>query len=369
MIIPQRNSLVNLAAESPRAAIRHNEFARHLPNVRVLSRDLHVSIPTVLGAIRVLEEEGMVRSQPGKRTLILVKKSKSGGWKKRKHREVAILTYGYGRTWFMGSDHYQSVLGGLRELEIRIRLFEFTHMIQGMHEKTLEDITSTEKPNCWVLLGPPAEVQAFFAKKQLPCIIDGGTVPGLPIPDFEVDYPALYWHAAGYLQRNGHRRICLITTEHSYKITRNAVKIFDDAVRSKLSPQTSWQPIRTYDGSIGNLHLLLRSLFADKKRAPTALVIAHVKRVAATMMWLMKHGFRIPQDVSIISRDCDDLLENIYPLPAHYRQPPSAANRFVRAILAVIDKMHIRPSNRIITKFVEGETSAAISTARSPGKL
>lgn len=362
MKIPRRNSVINEAADSLRDAIHGGEFLHHLPGVRKLSNELHVSIPTVLGAVRVLESEGLLESHPGKRTLVRTERKRESSRQKAAHK-VIFLTFGH--NWITGSDFYQGVLYDLQEMGIHIRVIECAYSNHANTQKELEELTAVEKPACWVLLGPSVNAQSSFARKQLPCIIDGVTIPGLPLPDFQVDYSALYRHAINHLQRKGHRRISLITTEHSAGINPESISVLRSSVQKLQSQEKPWEPIQTYDGSTERFTNLLQSLFSGRKPAPTALIIAHVKRVAGAMTWLMKRNLKIPRDISIISRDYDDVLECLYPLPAHYRQPPSAAKRFTRAILAILDKKHIRSHHRIMTEFVEGNTVAGVVDDRS----
>jgi len=324
-----------------------------------LSRELNVSIPTILGAINILKSEGLVSPQSGKRTVILSDAAR-GKRKSAVARRVVFLTFTPNS--ILGSNYYQSVLDKLRELGFSVRVYQCARANRDITSDELQELVGREDSDCWALLGPPESVQIFFANKHLPCIIDGIAIPGLPLPDFEVDYAALYRHAISQLQGAGHRRICLITTSHSAKINPESIRIFRSAVaRYPAIPGGSWEPIRTYDGTSDHFFALLRSLFLSKKPAPTALIVAYIKRVAGTMTWLMKHGIRIPEDVSIIGRDYEEPLECLYPLPAHYRQPPSAAHRFLKAILAIVDRKHVHSHKRIMVEFVAGQTVAPVS--------
>lgn len=356
MKIPRRISLINEAAGSLRDAIRAGEFQGNLPGVRALSRDLHVSIPTILGAIRVLQDEGLLRSEPGKKTVIL---TPPDGRLRQKDRQRHVVLLTFASNWLAGSLYYQSVMNELIELGLHVQLFEYGVKSQVLQWENLEKLVAQQQADCWVLLGAPAKVQMFFAERQLPCLLNGIAVEGVNLPDFQVDYPSLYRHAIHHLQNRGHRRICLITPEHSARVINPAsIDIFRETVMERLPELPGWEPIRIYDGSTEHFRAILRGAFGGGTPSPTALVIVTVKYMASAMTWLMKHGLRIPEDVSIISRDHDDVLECLNPLPSHYRQPASASKRFVRSILAVIEKKHIRSHTRIMTEFVAGETVA-----------
>ena len=355
MRIPHRVSVVDEVAGSLREAIRNRELIDHLPSVRKLSSQMHVSVPSILGAIRILQAEGLVQSHTGKPTQIL-SNHKTPEREERRAQQVIFLTFA--SNWIAGSDYYQRVLSGLRDFGLQIRVLECVYIRAGMIQREMEKIILTESPDCWVLLGPPEEVQSLFARYGLACIIDGVTIPGLPLPDFEVDYDALYRHAVNHLQQKGHSKIVLITTEQSARMNPDSIETFRSVVGRVSSATMLWQPVHTYDGTSERFHNVLESLFLRSENAPTAIMVATVKRVAGALTWLMNRGLRIPEDVSLISRDFDDLLEGLHPPPSHYKQPPSTFNRFIRAILAILDNKHIRSHHRIMTDFVPGGTVA-----------
>ncbi len=351
MKVPQRQSMINRTAESLREAIRSGELGTHLPGVRKLSSELRVSIPTVLGAVNVLKAEGLVHPEPGRRTRILWE---GGGPRPRAHatHQVALLTFA--SHWISSSAYYQGVLEELRARGLRVRLYENVRCRANDGDEELERIVSQEEADCWVLLGPTPEAQHFFARRRLPCLIDGITLPDLPLPDFEIDYSALYRHAVHQLQAVGHRRICLLTVDWSARNNPESLETFRATVAQR-HPQP-WEAVRTYDGTNAHFERLLRQLFLNRATAPTGLVIAINKRVIHTMTWLMRHGWRVPEEVSLISREYEEILDCLCPVPASYRQPATAVGRFVRAILAVADRRHIRSHKRVMTEFHPGGT-------------
>jgi len=353
MKIPVRNSMVNNATASLRDAILASEFQHQLPGVRTLSEDLHVSIPTILGAIRALEIEGLLRTQPGKRATILPRKSRTLN---KKAHPPKVVFLGFTQNWTRGSLYYQNILSELTRLGVQVRSYDCETKNWRTFPANLEEIATNQEIDCWILLGAPAVVQQTFAERQLPCILDGIAIEGTGLHDFEVDFDALYRHAVNHLVLKGHRRIALLTSVHSAHVNPGSIKAFREAWLERVPNEPAWDPIQTYGGSKEQFESLLRNCFFGKKPAPTALVIASVFRLATGMTWLMKNGLRIPEDVSILSRDHDDFLDALYPTPSHYRQPESAPKRFVRAVLAIIDKKHTRDHTRIMTEFVEGET-------------
>lgn len=360
MKIPLRSSIVNETAQSLREAISNREFSEQLPGVRKLSQDLRVSIPTILKAIKILEIQGVVYSQPGKQTII----AQSDGRRILPVKHVpTVIFVTFHSNWISDGQYYKDIIRELTELGISVQTIEYTNRSKNYIHQNLIKLISSKRVDCWVLLGSPPNVQELFASKRLPCILDGIAVDGLKLPDFEVDFNAMYRHAINHLQTHKHRRICLLISKQSADINNKSIAVFREAVQKKIPDGLVWEPVHFHNDTSLNIKSILHSLFYKNKVRPTALVIATVKHTVTAMTWLMSHGVRVPEDVSIICRDYDDILECLHPRPAHYRQPRSAAKRFIRCILAVINKKHARRNVRIMTDFVGADTVAIPRTA------
>src|SRR5690606_30855797 len=132
----------NRQTRSQRDAIVAGEFKEHLPGVRKLSRDLHVGIPTILGAIKVLEGEGLLQSAPGKRTCVIPGKTRPQQTRDRA-RQVVFITFA--SNWIAGSHYYQSVLNELSELAISVRVFELERPKRNTVPETLQELVIHER--------------------------------------------------------------------------------------------------------------------------------------------------------------------------------------------------------------------------------
>ncbi len=353
---PSRHSLVNEVVASLREAIVQREFRHHLPGVRSLSQTLHVSVPVVLDAVRLLEEEGLVATRHGARTRILSPASVAAQPSSAVAQRIVFIAFA--PNWIAGSSYYQSVIHDLLELGYTVRVFECKKRSRPSVRAELEKLLANESATCWVLFGPPDHAQRFFAERNLPCLLNGICAEGIALPDFQVDYEALHRHAVHTLQLLGHRRIALLTTAHSAHINRHSVELFRQAVQQKLP--APWEPLHTYDNTTQGFTALLETLFRNRDEAPTALLIALVKRVGHAMTWLMHRGFTLPDEVSIISRDDESTLECLYPPPACYRQPESTARRFARAIVSVIENRLTNFNVRVVPEFSRGQSMARL---------
>jgi DNA-binding LacI/PurR family transcriptional regulator len=75
-------------------------------------------------------------------------------------------------------------------------------------------------------------------------------------------------------------------------------------------------------------------------------------------MHLMRRGKRIPQDVAVISRDNDSILDSASPTVAHYATPPAQlAARITLAVRQLIETdTALLPQIRLMPTFLPGES-------------
>lgn len=163
------------------------------------------------------------------------------------------------------------------------------------------------------------------------------------------------WHAAGTLLRHGHRRIALILPAEPLA--------GDEASRAGFYRYLKQQ---TEDVSVIECHApeqpeRCRAKFAEllsTKQRPTALFSLRPALTIALMVQVMESGFRVPQDVSIISRDSHLLLETALPELTRYRSTAKTlALRAVRTAMKIIAGRKVPPKPGFVTPiFVRGAT-------------
>ncbi len=360
MLVPPRYSLVSNVAHSLRTAIETGEICEFLPNVRVLSRELSVSIPTILAAVRILTDEGLVEVRQGYPTKILSSVRPAHA---RAEAAQRVVFLGFSAENIETSGYFREVAEQLRKLGCVVELHQFVKKVPGLKARDLERFSAGERVGCWVLIGAPPRVQEMFADRKLPCLIGGGVAgQGLSIPDFEVDYCAVYRHAAHQLLNLGHQRIHLLIEERSANKNPASLEAFVSAVRERHPDQNHRSLIKTHDGSTSQIKSLLDSLFAPHEK-PTALFVALVSHLVLAQSWLMGRGYRIPQDVSLICRDCDEVIQYLDPLPAHYSHSEKQSSRLlVRTISSVLNKLPTKKHTLVMPEFVKGESLARTKT-------
>ena len=355
MQAPKRVSLISDVAVILRKAIREGEVRGQLPNVRSLSRDLSVSVPTVLGAIKLLGEEKLVEVRQGYPTRILSPGRQAGSRKGQEPRKVVIL--GFPPEEIEKSLYHREVADFLRRIQIQVELHQIQKKIWGLTDREVDRLMSSYQADCWVLVGCPPQVQRQFSEKELPCILAGGTaLPELSIPDIEIDFSALYRHAAHQFLNLGHERIHLIIGDRSAAKNPQSISEFLETIQKRFPGQTRNMVVQEYDGSLTGLRSLLETLFAGPVK-PTGLCVALVSRMIFAQSWLLSEGYRIPAEVSLICRDSDDLIDCLVPKPARYEHSfKLAVRRLVRMIAAKVEHAPVKEHTTYMAEFVKGET-------------
>jgi DNA-binding LacI/PurR family transcriptional regulator len=86
--------------------------------------------------------------------------------------------------------------------------------------------------------------------------------------------------------------------------------------------------------------------------------VARAAHVLTVMMHLMRRGKRIPQDIAVLSRDNDPILEATSPSVARYGiQPKQLANRIASALRQLADTGTLESHNiRLMPEYQTGDS-------------
>lgn len=352
MRVPTRSSLIAGVAESLRGAIKSGEFGDHLPGVRHLGRELCVSVPTILEAIKVLESEGAVAVKHGCSTKI-ISPARLPGWKRASDRKTVV---------FLAYPSVQLDDSPLRDVVDRLGKQGYDIVSHRMGSgnfspSELERLIALHPTACWVLLGGSVAAQEFFMARKLPCMVAcGSSGDSVHLPDFEMDFSALYRHVANQFLNLGHRRFHLILGEQSARKNPKCLEAFVAEVQKREPNRKAEDLILTYDYSTEGLKTLLEKLYGQAEK-PTGLCVALVSRYILTQGWLQAKGYRIPGDVSLICRDGDELMDCIIPAPAHYAYRTEIyGRRLARAIATLLETGRVKDHTLLMPEFVKGDS-------------
>jgi DNA-binding LacI/PurR family transcriptional regulator len=115
-----------------------------------------------------------------------------------------------------------------------------------------------------------------------------------------------------------------------------------------------------HDDTVAGVGVVVRRLL-KLRQAPTALFVLQPHNYLAVATRLMQTGVKVPDDISLISRDDDPFLSFVVPLPTRYEvNPHLMAQSLLRPVLEVVEGQVVsQHTARIIPKFLRGESIAA----------
>lgn len=354
--IPKRCSLMAQAADILREDLRTHKWRGQLPGEHFLCNHLAVSRNTLRAALDVLRREGLVEASQGRRRRITarvqritrVTKSNLVAWLSTEPMRVLSSSIFF---YIDELRHY------LQNAGYELWLCE-RPLFQHHHERALESMVRQTNAACWILILSTAEIQRWFWERKIPSIVLGFPHQGIRLPSIDIDYRAVCRHAVGVFMNLGHRRLALLIPKTPWAGEFATEQSFRQAFQSGRHANAA--PLVVYhDASAAGVRKALDSLF-HSPQPPTGILVVNVRHMLTVITYLMSKGIRIPEEVSIISRNYDWFLDDIYPRVAHYRFDSNLfARRLARLVvqLATTGLLPARPT-WIMPTFRRGDTLA-----------
>ena len=327
--LPPRVSLAAQVTSCLRTAIAEGRWRDWLPAERALGEALQVSRSTLRLALEQLAREGVVRAEHGAGHRILASHPLRST---PPSRDVALLT--------------PEPLERLRPSqtlwidELRALLAEQGSRLSIVHGRAygrdepgpaLARLVRQRPHGCWVLLLASAGCQRWFAQRGLPAVVAGTCHEGVDLPYRDIDHRATCRHAAGVLLGRGHRRIALVCPRTRFAGDLESEAGFLEGV-GRGGRDDSRGMLCRHAGTPAGLMRALGLLMAGPRR-PTGLVVVNAHHSLTVVSGLARLGWRVPEDVSVLSRDDDPFLSFLVPPLARYAaQPREFARSVVRPV-------------------------------------
>ena len=256
-------------------------------------------------------------------------------------------------------DELRAMLG---ERGCRLHVLHGAQYFRADPAAALEKLVRQHPHGCWILTLASASCQEWFARRGLPCLIAGSCHAGVDLPSRDLDHRAICRHAAGVLLGLGHRRLAFVTpkSRHAGEIESEAG--FLEGVRASRHADAA-AVVCQHDGTADGLSQLVRLLVATRP-TPTALLVSNAYHCLAVVSGLARHGVRIPEDMSVISRDEDPFLSFLVPTPSRYIASPRAfARSLLQPVLELLGGNAVsQRAWRLMPQFVRGASVAAAAT-------
>ena len=352
---PKRITLSAQTAAAIRKAIADGVWKKNLPGERRLCEYFQVSRPTVRTALHILVKEGLIEVHHGRRNRVLRAHAGSAAAPGRLVGVVAQEPL---------AQMTQNANQGVSELRAHLAEQGFATEIvvcapgSGRNQlRSLEAFVRNNPVFCCVLITVSREVQQWFAERTLPALVVGSCHAGIVLPSLDIDFRAVCRHAAGTFLRRGHRHIAFIVQDSGFAGDLASEQGFREGARRHGAADEARVTIVRHHGTARSIAAKLDPLF-ESSDPPTGLLIARPWAVFAVMIHLLRQGHAVPEAVSLISRDQDDLFVSVEPPIAHYRlEPGSFVHRLSRLMMNFVHREYLAPEQHLLTpKLASGAT-------------
>jgi LacI family transcriptional regulator len=365
--LPQKLSLVAQTAAILKERIQAGEWHKWLPGEKELHTQLHVARMTLRGALQKLQHEGLVRSSQGKRREILpVRRPVTSQASARVLLLTPVPMHFHLPFHVLLTTALRDLLGESGyHLEIHASRAPYGRSAASSLERLIEQL----RPVGCVLLTSTQNMQRWFSRRGIPCVIVGSRHPGVNLPSVDKAHRAVCRHAVGLFLARGHRRLTFLNPESGAAGDIESEQGFNEGLAQSQHGGLQANIVR-HNETVPDICRKLSVLFR-RGSPPTGLLIARAGFVLTAMGHLLRSGLRLPGDVALISRDDEAFLSQMVPTVARYVvTPESMACRLSSAVLEVVRAGSVGPADYLIMPaFSAGETlGPALPATTAQGK-
>jgi DNA-binding LacI/PurR family transcriptional regulator len=351
--LPKKISLSTLTASAISDEINTGRWDQWLPGEHELAAQLHVSRRTVREALEQLRRDGVVKCNRGKRRQIV---QRNVDQPKPASCRVVLLT--------PVPLHSMSPFSIFLIDRLREHLAEDGYLLEihvgrdpyrARLPQRLKKLEETLHPAGWVLMQSTEAMQRWFAQRRLCCVVVGSCYPRVELASVGFDFAAVCRHAVGQFLARGHRRIVLLNPKVRAAGDMKAEAGFLEAIKSTRVENVAAEIVH-HDGTVRNICSRLDGLLRMSDR-PTALLISRGHHVLTVLGHLSVCKLRVPEDMTIISREDDSYLESVVPSLTRYSGNPELfATKLSRVVLNAVRGDKRALESRIMPTFIPGET-------------
>jgi DNA-binding LacI/PurR family transcriptional regulator len=321
---------VELTVAALRAACQSGQWSGRLPGVRILGRQLGVSVPTVAAALSRLAAEGVLTGSGERRAYRVKAKGRGTAPRPQPRSRLVILTTGGVTEVGLFTSR---LLERVREAAIA-RGWETEAQVLDYHRarrpRRIWDRQVRLDGNTSVVaaLGNPALAE-WVTKRGARALFLGGVNPGHPVTMIAVRSTEMARTALARLTALGHHRILVPLCGHS--------AAFNDAMRQETRAaleaagrvyQPAWHNPETDYLEPEVVWRMLERQFAGSP-SPTALVASDWQILVTACCYFCRVGLRVPEDVSVVLLSDHEEAAWFLPVLARFRFPKG---RMVKAI-------------------------------------
>ena len=345
-------STVEQTAEHLRKGLHEGRWQGTMPGVVQLAGEFNVAIRSVRAALLQLETEGLLSGRGLGRSRSIA--TPVGAKASLRRLRVAIMRHDSNL-----ADNPQTALvlvEIMQALEAAGHDVAFCQKSQLQLKHNIRRITSqlaSTPADAWVVEAGSRPLLEWCATQPTPCLALYGRTGGLSLARTGPDVAPTYRAATRHLLELGHRRIVLISRDGGRKPTPGLCErtFLEELVIHGVPTGTYNLP--DWEETPKGFNRLLETLF--RHTPPTALIIEETPRLFAAMEFLARRSIHIPDQVSLVSTDCDASLDWCLPGIAHMRWDNTLiVRRVVRWVSAVRKGKADRRTINFPAEFIPG---------------
>ena len=364
-LTPQRTVAGQLATQL-RVDVRRGVWRTWLPSERALSQILQASRNSVRAALIQLKVEGIITPVRGFGNRIVIKPKSTRSASDAKTIGV-IIPDAIARLRPSIALWIDELKDLFAESGYRLRVYEGQRYYVSNPHRALDRLLGQNPHDAWVLVLSSHAMQSWFVKRGSPCVVAGSLYAGIHLPFFDIDHRAISRHASSVLLRLGHRQIGLLNHESNRAGDIDTRLGFLEGVEAFASRGASAR-ISSHRNDVDSISRALHRLL-DHQESPTGIVVSGSYAYVSTSSLLAQLGWRIPQDISLISRDDDPFLQYVVPTPARYVSQPHA---FAKNIFAMVHRLTSghrisRLQTHLLPRFITSGSIAVAPQRNAPG--
>ncbi|OQB88456.1 MAG: DNA-binding transcriptional regulator FrlR [Verrucomicrobia bacterium ADurb.Bin118] len=354
--LPKRTSLVAQTLAILREAIMTGQWLEKLPGEQELCQRFQVSRITIRAALHQLQREGWVTAGQGRRRSVT--QQVANRQTAPADRRVVLLSplalQSLPAATLLWVDALRANLTAVG-YQLEFLASASCYAARPLH--ALTTLMQKRQPAAWVLYLSTAALQQWFSDRNLPCVISGSMHSGVHLASVDIDYAATCQHAVGRFAAKGHRRVALLLPRSEQSGDMESRRGFSAAGAQSPSCETL---VVSHDGTVPSICRTLTQL-VQGLRSVTGILVAKPAHVVTAVTHLLRNNIKIPEALSLISRDDDPLLEYLVPSIARYHVDAQLfARKISRLVVDLIQGgVTRRQEVRLLPAFFPGETLSA----------
>lgn len=229
------------------------------------------------------------------------------GYTMEKHvRRIRVVTYRDSGEVFSDSPFFSALLEGI-ENECRAQGYETAIInLYCRHEDYKEQVEAllADRESGIILIGTELkeETARVFQEAQMPLVVVDCWLPRVPMNAVLMENEDSVMEAVEYLIRQGHRAIGYIKSNVRIQNFEHRARGFFRALAAHdIAPEERF--LIEVPPSTQGAHRVFAELLEAGREMPTAFFADNDMMALGAMQTLQAHGFRIPQDISIVGFD------------------------------------------------------------------